>query len=430
MFKRSFYYLWGSQSLSNTVDVLYLVALTTYVLNKTDSVIFATLVPFLRVTAQLLSGLVAPLMVAKYRLPFLLTVSQLGQFLLFGALALYLSPIVEGSDLKLVYLLIISISFLDGWTSPARNALIPRLVSDEALMKANGMIATTDQIIQFAGWAVSGILVAAFGSFPVLLTVAAGYGIAMTVTLLIEDPTEPKRRSLWDVRTGRAYSRSDESGLPSIDNQVKAPSRWDTLKEGWVLLWQSKRLRSMTLMDMTDALGSTVWIGAFLLVFVKEVLHKNEQWWGYINASYFAGCVLGGFLVIALVKRLEKGLFMFMLLGLLGYAFCTTLFALNASAPLSLLIVLVTGPFTELSAIARKTLIQRSCSLDQLPKVFSAQSTLLNMIFGVSVFTMSFIAELLGIVNMYLIAAAISLLAACVGWWNRKVFAEEQTAVK
>ncbi|REK76824.1 MFS transporter [Paenibacillus paeoniae] len=419
MFKRSFYYLWGSQSLSNTVDVLYLVALTTLVLDKTGSIIFATLVPFFRVIAQFLSGLAAPLMLVRYRLPFLLTIAQSGQFLLFGVMALYLSPLMNGQSLLPIYMLILLISFLDGWTSPARNALIPRLVHDDVLLKANAMVATTDQIIQFAGWAVSGILVAAFGSYPVLMVVAAGYGVAMAVTLFIEDPTESKRRSIWDVRTGRASASSEHS------DQVSAPSRWDTLKEGWIVLWQSRRLRSMTFMDMTDALGSTVWVGAFMLVFVKEVLLKNEDWWGYINASYFAGTVIGGFLVIALVNRLEKRLFMFMLLGLLGYALCTAVFALNTFAPLTLLIVLVTGPFTELSAVTRRTLIQRSCTKDQLPKVFSAQGTLLNLLFGISLFAMSFIAELLGIVNLYLIAAAISVLAAGVGWWNRKVFAEE-----
>ncbi|RUS46934.1 MFS transporter [Cohnella sp. AR92] len=411
--KRSFYYLWGSQALSNLVDAFYLVALITYVLNQTHSVIFATMVPLMRVSAQLLSGLAAPLMIVRYRLPFLLTVSQLGQFLLFGALAVYLSPHVEGTALLPIYAIIAAISFLDGWTTPARNALVPRLVRDEALLKANGMIATTDQIIQFAGWAVSGVLVASFGSFPVLLAVAAGFGVAMAVTLLIEDPTESKRRSLWDVRTGREYRRGSET-------------RWNTLKEGWQLLWQSRRLRSMSLMDMTDALGSSVWVGAFLLVFVQDVLHKDEQWWGYINAGYFAGTVLGGILVIALVRRLENRLFLFMIVGLLGYAMCTAVFAINKVAPLTLLIVLVTGPFTELSAISRKTLIQRSCTRDQLPKVFSAQNTLMNLIFGVSLLLMSYLAERLGIVSMYLIAAAISAAAAGVGWSNRNAFAEGQ----
>ncbi|WP_435921058.1 MFS transporter [Paenibacillus sp. DYY-L-2] len=437
MFKRSFYYLWGSQTLSNTVDVLYLVALTTFVLERTGSVVFATLVPFLRVTAQLLSGLVAPLMVEKYRLPFLLTFSQCGQFVMFLLLAGYLSPLVGGTQVLPVYSIIACISFLDGWTTPARNALVPRLVSDRGLMKANGLMATTDQIVQFAGWGVSGLLVAVFGSFPVLVAVAVGYGVAMALTVMVDDPVEPKRKSFWDVRSKvgsanveKSEEEYSESGMPTSTK----PSRWDTLKEGWVALWKSPRLRALTLMDATDMLGGSVWAGAFLLVFVKEVLLKDEQWWGYINASYFAGAVAGGLLVVALVARLEKSIFKWMLVGTLGYAIMTAWFALNDIAPLALLIVLLTGPFTELAAVSRRTLIQRSVGPDMLPKVFSAQSTLLNTIFGLSLLFMSVVAEWMGIVNMYLFAACISVLAAGVGWLNRRAFAptemKENTVIR
>ncbi|SMF87897.1 hypothetical protein SAMN05661091_3997 [Paenibacillus uliginis N3/975] len=430
MFKRSFYYLWGSQTLSNTVDVLYLVALTTFVLERTNSVIFATLVPFFRVTAQLISGLLAPLIIAKYRLPILLALSQCGQFLLFVLLAGYLSPWIGGENLTIIYGFIICISFLDGWTTPTRNALVPRLVSDHVLMKANGLIATTDQIVQFAGWAVSGLLVAMLGSFPVLLIVASGYGLAMVVTFMIEDPTEPKRRNFWDWHgTASSIGLSKQPREHSEANRRTA-SRWDTLKEGWIVLFKSPRLRALTMMDMTDMLGGSVWAGAFMLVFVKEVLHKNEQWWGYINASYFAGAVLGGLLVVAFVDRLEKRMFSVMLLGMLGYAVLTLLFALNTSAPLALLLVLLTGPFTELAAVSRRTLIQRSAPKELLPMVFSAQSTLLNTVFGVSLLLMSAAAELFGIVNMYLFAAALSVFAALVGWINRKSFVSVRKVIR
>ncbi|MMZ63767.1 hypothetical protein D1872_260430 [compost metagenome] len=192
-------------------------------------------------------------------------------------------------------------------------------------------------------------------------------------------------------------------------------------------LWKSPRLRSLTFMDATDMLGGSVWAGAFLLVFVNEILMKDEKWWGYINASYFAGAVLGGLVVVALVERLEKRIFPAMLAGMLGYAAFTAWFALNQYAPLTLLIVLLTGPFTELAAVSRRTLIQRSVGAEMLPKVFSAQSTLLNTIFGLSLLFMSGVAEWFGIVNMYLFAAVISLLAAGVGWMHRKSF---ETAVE
>lgn len=424
MIKRPFYYLWGSQTLSNMVDVFYTVALITFVLDRTGSVVFATLVPFIRVSAQLVSGLLAPLMIAKYRLTFLLSISQCGQFLLFALLAGYVSP-WGGSSLYVLYGLILLISFLDGWTTPARNALVPRLVSDEALMKANGIISTTDQIVQFAGWAISGVVVSWLGYFPVLLLVAAGYGLAMAVTTIIEDPTEPRRKGFWDVRSVSNILENNASPEKALD----APSRWHTLKEGWVALWRSPRLRSLTLIDMTDMIGGSVWAGAFLLVFVKEILMKDEAWWGYINASYFAGAVIGGLLVVTMAKRLDRNTFGAMLSGMIGYAALTAWFALNASAPLTLFIVLITGPFAELAAVSGRTLVQRSVDKDLLPKVLTAQATLSNTIFGLSLLFMSGIAELFGIVNMYLLAVVLTVLATFVGWLNRKAFRPSQDRV-
>lgn len=48
------------------------------------------------------------------------------------------------------------------------------------------------------------------------------------------------------------------------------------------------------------------------MVFVNEVLKKGEQWWGFINSSYYAGSILGGILItlfsIKLQKHLIKGI--------------------------------------------------------------------------------------------------------------------------
>ncbi|WP_254790325.1 hypothetical protein [Paenibacillus sp. OK003] len=71
--------------------------------------------------------------------------SQAGQFLLFACLAFYLQLNGEAASLVLVFSLVFVMSFLDGWTTLARNALIPRLVTHEqGLLKANGLISVSD----------------------------------------------------------------------------------------------------------------------------------------------------------------------------------------------------------------------------------------------------------------------------------------------
>lgn len=105
--------------------------------------------------------------------------SQTGQFLLFVGLAVYLR--LSGNDalFALVFALVFAMSFLDGWTVPARNALVPRLVAQEqGLLKANSLISVSDQVVQFAGWGLSGVIVALLGPGPTLLLTAVIYGLA------------------------------------------------------------------------------------------------------------------------------------------------------------------------------------------------------------------------------------------------------------
>ncbi|GJM73491.1 hypothetical protein HMSSN036_57070 [Paenibacillus macerans] len=144
---------------------------------------------------------------------------------------------------------------------------------------------------------------------------------------------------------------------------------------------------------------------------------------GLYQRQLFAGAVLGGLLIVALVARMEKRMFAAMLVGMLGYAVLTFWFALNRSALLTLLIVLLTGPFTELNGVIRQTFTQRSVDKDLLPKVLSAKSALQNFTFGFSVLFMSGVAELFGIVWVYLLAALLSAISVWVGIASRRAYA-------
>lgn len=111
---RPFYYLWTTQTAANAADVLYIMALTVLVLDQTNSLVSAALMPLMRSFAQMLSGFIAPLLINRFKLPSLLLISQTGQFLLFVLLALYLQLNGADASLTLVFALVFIMSFLDG----------------------------------------------------------------------------------------------------------------------------------------------------------------------------------------------------------------------------------------------------------------------------------------------------------------------------
>ncbi|GIO39193.1 MFS transporter [Paenibacillus antibioticophila] len=426
---RPFYYLWTTQTAANAADVLYIMALTVLVLNQTNSLVSAALMPLMRSFAQMISGLIAPLLINRFRLPSLLLLSQSGQFLLFIILAIYLQ--IQGSDasLILVFALVFVMSFLDGWTVPTRNALVPRLVPDEqSLLKANGLISVSDQVVQFAGWGLSGIVVAMLGPSPTLLVTAVIYGLAAVFTLGVKEPAESGDSAAHATTAASGMSGTDGTSSASA---TTGPSRWHTLTEGWKTIWRMPRLRLLTFMDIIDMLGGSVWVGAFTLAFVQTALGQGEEWWGFINAAYFAGTVSGGLLVLALVRTIGDRFLSAMLIGMAGYGLLTAVYAVNTEPYVALILVLLMGPFAELSIVNRRTLIQRSVGKLMLPKVLSAQASLLHLVFCISLLGMAGLAEWFGIVNLYLLAAVLTIVAFIVGVLGRRSFrapAEQDTA--
>ncbi|MGW9528029.1 MFS transporter [Paenibacillus terrae] len=439
MHKRSFTYLLGTQTMSNAADILYIMALVSLVFHETDSIFSSVLVPLLRMGAQMISGFLAPLILARFQLPFILFVSQFGQLAFFALLLGHLWSAGTNPVWVLVFTLVAAMSFLDGWTTPARNALIPRLASGEGLMRANSLVSVSDQTVQLAGWGLSGVLVAMMGSEKTLLVACGLYMVALIFTSLIRDPLEGKAHYLLqpgtrvrsgDVLTSTLTAQHEDTlyGSESESPALPPKRKKEILREGWSLIGASRRLKALIFMDMIDLLGGSVWVGAFTLAFAQQVLHKSEAWWGYINAAYFAGAIGGGIIVLACVKYLQRRLLPAMLAGMACYGLLTAWYALNTLPPLTLLIVLLMGLPTEMSVVSRRTMMQMSVSVHDLPKVLSAQATLTSMTFCISLLLMGWIADHLGIVNLYLFSALLTLVAVIYGIFSRRALSMSLTA--
>ncbi|MCR8964189.1 MFS transporter [Brevibacillus halotolerans] len=203
-------------------------------------------------------------------------------------------------------------------------------------------------------------------------------------------------------------------------------SFWNDFSEGWRIIGHNRRIRTLTIIDTLDTIGGTAWIGVFVLAFVKQVLNQNESWLGLMNGSFFAGSIVGGILVVALVKRLQKRSFLFMLFGLTVYIILAVFFAINTHPLLALVLMTLTGPPIEIAAVIRGTLFQQSINAIQLPKVLAAQEVLINLTFGVSLLILGWFAEQFGMTNLYLFAAFLTSVAVVVVFFNRSIFNDRE----
>ncbi|MDP1513298.1 MFS transporter [Paenibacillus sp. CMAA1739] len=416
MIRRSFYYLWGSQTISNAADIIYMLSVVVLVFSASNSLMTTILIPLFRLSAQVVSGLVAPIVLGRFRLTQVLLFSQFGQFVIFTLLLLYLWIVPEQRSFLFIFVMVFGMSFLDGWTNPARNALVPRLATGEGLMRANGMVAVSDQVVKCAGWALSGMIVAWLGSLNTLVIASCCYLVAVTVTSFIRDPLDSKELN----------SASSESSTNAIEPAKEKGSQWKELGEGWEIIWHNRRIRSLMIVDSVDSIGGVSWLGVFILAYVSQVLHRDASWWGFMNASFFSGTILGGLIVVGLVKRLQKNSFLYMLGALLVYVLITIVFALNTIPVAALILFAVSGLPVQMAGIIRRTLLQTSAPAAQLPKVMAGIDVLTNLAFGLALLFMGWYADRFGMVQVYLLAAAMTTIAVLIGWWYRRDFQEDE----
>lgn len=384
--KMPFYYYWFASTSISLADVIYIMVITTFIYQETGSAFNAAFFPLLKALSKLISGFTLPLLLQRFYYSKLLVSLQFIKASLLTALILGFSLITSNISVLLLFVLIIS--FVEGWGTPLVSSIVPRIVSKDTLVKANSSLSVTSQSVQIAGYTFTGFLVIKFGHIPILIGAAILLWLA-TLSLSLA------------VR-----SFNTEYGLEGSN------SKWGLIKEGWSYLWKNPTLRMITIMDVIEGMAGTIWIGAITLVYVTEALNKDEQWWGYINSSYYIGTILGGFFTLLIAKKIQKNLILSMVIGSSLFSLFTLLYGLNTVPILSLFLCVAMGPAYQLRDVAQQTAFQSSVDNNKLPKVYASRSIILSTITSCSIALVGFIADEFGIRYVYIFGASLIAISA------------------
>ncbi|MFB0831913.1 MFS transporter [Brevibacillus laterosporus] len=393
-------FLWVGQMLANAGDVFYIISLLTLVFEKTHSAVYTGFVPLTIILAQTVSGFLAPLMQRRISLSTLLFLSQFAKTILLGLLVF----VTQWSALPLLFSLGLAsfISFLDGWATPARNALLPRIAQPVHLLRLNSLFATTDQGIQFMGWALGGMLVAFLG-VTYLFAVSLGLFILSTVCMAyLDDPIS------------QATTRMDSS------------SNKEALLRGWNYILRSRALFTLTCMDVLESLAGAIYVAAIMLFYVSDVLGKGQEWWGYLNASYFVGMIAGGLLLVVIATHVSRYFLSFLLGAGLFSALVTLGLGVTHSAWVALFLSFLSGPATQIQYVSKQTYFQRNVDSLYLPNVLSAKSTVEYVGYGLSVLILTNVVAVYGAAMAYIAASGILLTSLLLGFIMRRAFKMEQ----
>jgi len=148
--------------------------LSQFVSGLGDWLVVGLLIPLVTTLSGGSSFAVAGIMIAKI-IPSLLFSSVVGSLvdrfdrrrLMIGcdlARALLTLPLLLTSNLALIYLVVLLMEVASLFFAPARNALVPRIVAEEEVVVANGLVYTTQQASMLIGLTMSGGILAGFES--------------------------------------------------------------------------------------------------------------------------------------------------------------------------------------------------------------------------------------------------------------------------
>lgn len=396
MKNRSFRFLWLGQSMANLGDVFYIVGIISLLYTLTESPFALALVPFINMFGRFISGMISPWLINRFPLKTLLVYSQVSKTVLLAVLSLLLSSDAT-TNLFIILTFVGCIAFLDGWASPASHAMLPRLVPKEQLLKANSFFSIVSETVNLGGWALGGAAVAqTSGQFVIFGTVGL-YIMATLMMIGIYDPT-PFQKKVFEGKRNRE------------------------LTEGWQIIWKNPLFRSLHVIIIFEAIADVVWIASILYIFVSQVLGQTEAWWGYINTAFFFGMIIGGVLCSRFVIGIENNLKRLLILFSFGISGVTLLFGVTTIPWISILLVIVNGIVQQLKGIVSETLLQKSATPDELPKIYAVQGALISLLFGISSLSFGAIAELWDVRITFILAAALLGLGALYAFIRRSDF--------
>ncbi len=371
-------------------DIVYIMIITTHIYITTKSATITALFPLLQVITNLIANTSAPLIMNRFpSYALLYTLQWIKTALLI--LLMILFPILSTS-ISALLTFVIFISLCSGWSAPLLYAVIPRLTTQEKLVKVNSVFSFSTQIIQAATYSFTSIIVLLIGVTSTL----------MINNLLMIFGCITLHLSLQSIQAERVAEPTS--------------SKTTALLEGWKLLFQHPSLRIVTLMDLIETFAGTIWIGAITMAYVTTALHKGEEWWGYINTSYYFGTLIGGLLAWRMSSYIQNNLIRSMALGSLIFSILTFLYGITSSGFIALFLCVLMGPCYQIRDISQTTVLQSSVATSLLSKMYTAHGTLLSTASGLSMLSVGIITDIFGVRTIYIIASFLILCSSCLSF--------------
>lgn len=297
--------------------------------------------------------------------------------------------VATAERLPILYLVAFAQASIGTFFSPARGALIPRVVPREGLMAANGLGQVSRTVGGLLGTAVIGLLIATTGAYwPAFVFDALTFGASVLIVLRVD-------RTIGQVAPAEDGRAQHGVGASAV--------------EGLRLIGRSPTLVATILGLSIAGLG----LGAVNLLFVPFVvntLQASAAWIGPIEGAQTLSLILAGGLVAILARRVSAQAMVAG--GLAGVGVLITILFAAPSIYFLLVIAFAFGWFVTPLQASTQTIVQSVTTDATRGRVIGALQASMSTTQIVSIALAGVFASVIGIRVLFLIAGLVCLAAA------------------
>lgn len=380
MRSRGFWLLLTGQSVSALGDILYAVATLAYAYAVTGSSLGTASLLILQTVVRLAAGFVTIQVLDRVPHRTLMLLADLVRGAAVVLLGLY--GLRHELGMPVLYTVAAVNACAGSFFTPARAAILPSVVSRAQLVRANGLIASSTQVMQVTAWSLGAALVAMVGAPAVILVNGVSFLISALCTLLLP-PVE------------------------ATGPEVLRESPLERLKAGWREVWTNRVVRDVTIMDSLETMAHTLWTSALMLAFTIQVLGADERWWGYQASAYFAGTMLGALFAALFARWLSRRSGWAISVSSGSFALLTVLYAFSGDPRMAVALCVLFGPVYQVRDVVQSSMLQGSLDQRVIGRAFATREIILNSLFGPALAAMSLGADLWGPQAAYLAGAGL-----------------------
>jgi len=378
---RDFCALWIGQLLSQIGDNFVIVAILFVISTLTDSPLAIGVLAVVATLPQFFLGLVGGVFVDRLNRKLVMVVSDIIR----GLTVLFLLLVHRADQLYILYTVSFVMVTVGLFSNPARNAVIPNIVSGEILLTANALMQANQIIAVILGASIAGLVIGWLGPASAFIFDSFSFAVSavaiatMTVPPVNPDPGKTKIRVIW--------------------NQ---------LVEGLLFIRHNSHLLHVMITTAVATLG----FGAIMvlgIIYLQEVLGMGAEGFGFLYAFQGLGVVMGGVVIGRFTSNVRTNRVVGCCMVILGLAIIA--FAVVPSYPLVLVAVAIIGLSIVVARAALATLTQSLVPDEKRGRVESAVTMVIGASSSASMVLSGLFGNLIGVQAVFMAAGIITIVA-------------------